>query len=253
MKITILGSGTSHGIPVIACDCEVCRSTDKRDKRLRSSIMIENGNQRLIIDAGPDFRYQMLRAGVKDIRAVLLTHMHKDHTGGLDDVRVFNWIRQGAVDIFCDERTEMAIRKDYSYCFDENKLPGIPDMNLHVVGQHPFFIDDFKILPLKVMHHLLPVTAYRIGSFAYITDVSSIPEDSMALLEGVEVLIISALQKTPHFSHFSLEQSLEVIKRLNVRKAYITHIGHQMGLTQDVSEELPPNVELAYDMLEFEV
>lgn len=252
MKVTILGSGTSQGVPVIACDCEVCRSTDEHDKRLRSSAMIDIGDKKLIIDAGPDFRTQMLRAGVKDVRALLLTHEHKDHIGGLDDIRAFNWVKQGEVDVYCNYLTMRAIRKDYDYAFTKFRYPGVPEMNIHVVEEEPFRIDDIEVIPVTVMHYKLPITAFRIANFAYVTDANFIPEESMKKLEGVEYLVINALRKEPHLSHFTLGQALEVVKRLNVKQAYITHIGHQMGLHGEVSDELPDNVKLAHDMLAFE-
>ena len=252
MKVTILGSGTSQGVPVIACDCEVCRSTDEHDKRLRSSAMIDIGDKKLIIDAGPDFRTQMLRAGVKDVRALLLTHEHKDHIGGLDDIRAFNWVKQGEVEVYCNYLTMRAVQKDYDYAFMKFRYPGVPEMNIHVVEEEPFRIDDVEVIPVTVMHHKLPITAFRIANFAYVTDANFIPEESMKKLEGVEYLVINALRKEPHLSHFTLGQALEVVKRLNVKQAYITHIGHQMGLHGEVSDELPDNVKLAYDMLAFE-
>lgn len=234
MKVTILGSGTSQGVPVIACDCEVCRSTDKQDKRLRCSAMIEIGDRKIVIDAGPDFRYQMLRAGVKDVRALLLTHEHKDHIGGLDDIRAFNWVKQGKVDVYSNRRTVEAVKRDYAYAFEEVRYPGVPDMDLHVVGEDPFYIDEVEVVPLTVMHYKLPVTAFRIGGFAYITDANYIPEEGMRKLEGVECLVIDALRRERHLSHFSLEEALEVIRRLGVKRAFLTHVGHQMGLTREV-------------------
>lgn len=253
MKVTILGSGTSQGVPVIACDCEVCRSTDKRDKRLRCSAMIEIGDRKIVIDAGSDFRYQMLRAGVKDVRALLLTHEHKDHIGGLDDIRAFNWVKQGKVDVYSNRRTVEAVKRDYAYAFEEVRYPGVPDMDLHVVGEDPFYIDEVEVVPLTVMHYKLPVTAFRIGGFAYITDANYIPEEGMRKLEGVECLVIDALRRERHLSHFSLEEALEVIRRLGVKRAFLTHVGHQMGLTREVERTLPANVRLAYDGLTFEV
>jgi phosphoribosyl 1,2-cyclic phosphate phosphodiesterase len=253
MKVTILGSGTSQGVPVIACECEACRSTDTRDKRLRSSIMLDIGDRRLIVDVGPDFRYQMLREGVKRVHAVLLTHAHKDHIGGIDDLRAFNWVQRGEVDLYCDAITATAIRKDYDYSFAPDKYPGVPDLRLHVIDREPFHINEIKVEPIPVMHHKLPVTAYRIANFAYLTDLNHIPNESMRRLQGLECLVIGALRKETHVSHFSLEQALEVIEQLHVKQAYITHVGHQMGLSQEVERELPPNVHLAYDRLSFSV
>lgn len=253
MKLTILGSGTSQGIPVIACECPVCRSTDTHDKRLRCSAMLEIGGQNIVIDAGPDFRYQMLRAGVKDLRAILLTHEHKDHIGGLDDVRAFNWVKKGPVDVYANLKTKDVVYKDYSYAFSENKYPGVPDIHLHLVEESPFYIDNIEFIPILVMHYQLPVLGYRTGNFAYITDANYISEASMKKLAGVEYLVINALRKEAHLSHFTLAQALEVTKKLGVKHAWLTHIGHQMGLAAEVSEELPSNVSLTYDMLQVEI
>ena len=214
--------------------------------------MIDIGEKKLIIDAGPDFRTQMLRAGVKDVTALLLTHEHKDHIGGLDDIRAFNWVKNGEVDIYCNQRTKDVIYKDYDYAFAEFRYPGVPEMNIHVIDEAPFHIDDIEVIPVTVMHYRLPVSAFRIGNFAYVTDANFISEESMKKLEGVEYMVINALRKEIHLSHFTLNQAIQVVQRLNVKQAYITHIGHQMGLHEQVSLELPENVKLAYDMLTFE-
>lgn len=252
MKLSILGSGTSQGIPVIACGCDVCTSKDPKDKRLRSSVMIEMGGKRLIIDAGPDFRYQMLRADVKDIRAILLTHEHKDHIGGLDDVRAFNWVKKSAIDIYGNHRTLEVVRKDFAYAFSEYRYPGVPEFQLHEVAEAPFHVDDIEIIPIPVVHYKLPVLGFRIGKFAYITDTNCIPEASVKKLEGVEYLVINALRKETHLSHFTLREAIDVAEKLNVKHAWLTHVGHQMGKYADVSLELPPNVSLAFDGMEME-
>ena len=253
MKLTILGSGTSQGIPVIACNCPVCRSTDTHDKRLRSSAMLEIGGKRLVIDAGPDFRYQMLRSDVTDIRAILLTHAHKDHIGGLDDVRAFNWVKQGSVEVYGNEETREGVYKDFSYAFADFRYPGVPEIDYRVLDGSPFYIDDIRIVPVPVLHYKMTVLGFRIGNFAYITDAKTIPESSMKLLKGVEYLVINALRKETHLSHFNLEEALAVIGQLAPRQAYLTHIGHQMGFASEVAKELPENVKLAYDTFTTEI
>lgn len=253
MKLTILGSGTSQGIPVIACNCPVCCSKDKHDKRLRCSAMLEINDKKIVFDAGPDFRYQMLRAEVKDVRALLLTHSHKDHIGGLDDVRAFNWVKQGAVDVYGTEITREIVYKDFSYAFVESRYPGVPEIEYHVIDERPFFIDELEIIPIPVLHYKMPVMGFRIGNFAYITDANALPVFSMERLEGIEYLVINALRREAHLSHFNLQQALEIISQLQVPHAYLTHIGHQMGLAAEVAKELPPHVKLAYDTLEIEI
>lgn len=253
MKLTILGSGTSQGIPVIACECPVCRSADWHDKRLRTSALLEVDGKNLVIDAGPDFRYQMLRAGVKDIRAVLLTHGHKDHIGGLDDVRAFNWVKQDAVDVYGTEATKSVVYKDFSYAFAESRYPGVPEINYHIIQEQPFYIDELEVIPIPVMHYKMLVMGFRIRNFAYITDANSIPEFSKERLHGVEYMVINALRKEQHLSHFNLEQALEMIEELQIPHAFLTHIGHQMGLAAEVAGELPAHVKLAYDTFEIEI
>ncbi|MGL5681804.1 MAG: MBL fold metallo-hydrolase [Marinifilaceae bacterium] len=253
MELTILGSGTSQGIPVIACGCEVCSSTDTHDKRLRSSALLEINGQNIVIDAGPDFRYQMLREKVLNLRAILLTHGHKDHIGGLDDVRAFNWVNKRPMDIYCEHYGYQSVYNDYGYAFAQERYPGVPEMNLHLVDKEPFKIDDIVVTPIPVMHHKLPILGYRINNFAYITDTNYIPEASMKLLEGVEVLVLNALRQEKHISHFTLSEALEVIEKLNVRRAFLTHIGHQMGLSRETSKELPANVSFAFDGQKIEI
>ncbi|QKG79783.1 MBL fold metallo-hydrolase [Tenuifilum thalassicum] len=253
MKIVFLGTGTSQGIPVIACPCPVCQSTDPRDWRLRTSVLIEHEGINITIDAGPDFRQQMLRAKVKTLQAILLTHEHRDHIAGLDDVRAFNWLQKRPMDIYGEERVLKELQREYPYVFAEQKYPGIPEFNLHEINDQPFSIMGLKIIPIRAYHYKLPILGYRIGDFTYITDANFIPEEEKEKIIGTKYLVINALRKQKHISHFSLPEALELIGQLSPRKAYITHVGHQMGFYKDVSKELPDNVCLAYDGLEFEV
>lgn len=251
MKITILGSGTSQGIPVIACRCKVCQSKDKHDKRLRSSVLVETEQTRLVIDAGPDFRQQMLREEVSSLDAILITHCHKDHIAGLDDVRSFNYLQGKPMDIYASERDQLAIRQEFAYAFHENPYPGVPEFNMIILPDEFFAVNDLVITPLEVMHMRMKVFGFRIGGFSYITDANFIPESTFGLLKGSKILVINALRKEPHVSHFNLEQALEIISTVAPEKAYLTHISHMMGLHEEVKDELPGNVYLAYDGLSF--
>ncbi|MDI9552198.1 MAG: MBL fold metallo-hydrolase [Bacteroidota bacterium] len=251
MKITFLGTGTSQGVPVIACDCESCRSDDQYDKRLRASVMIEKEDTVLVIDAGPDFRQQMLRENVRKLDAILLTHEHRDHIAGLDDVRAFNHKSHDAIDIFAEERVQKEVRKDYSYVFARYQYPGIPKMRLNTIGDNNFTIGRLVLTPLRVYHYRLPIYGFRTGDFAYITDANYIPEETKEKLYGVKYLVINALRKEKHISHFSLREAIDIIREISPRKAYITHISHQMGLHREVSGTLPPGIMLAYDGLSF--
>ena len=252
MLITFLGTGTSQGVPVIGCKCEVCCSGDPRDKRLRSSVMVETTELRLIIDAGPDFRYQMLRENISQIDALLITHGHKDHIGGMDDLRPFNYLMRKAVEVYAAENVHLDIRRDFFYAFEEERYPGIPEMNLHVIDNLPFNIGPTQVIPVEVDHHHLKVLGFRIENFAYITDASHIAAAEMEKLKGLEVLVINALRMEPHVSHFSLPEALEVISLLKPRQAYLTHISHRLGLHEVVERQLPPGIFLAYDRLRVE-
>jgi phosphoribosyl 1,2-cyclic phosphate phosphodiesterase len=249
VKITFLGTGTSQGVPVIACYCSTCLSSDLHDKRLRASVLLETDDVNLVIDAGPDFRQQMLREHVTRLDAIILTHEHKDHISGLDDVRAFNYKSQDAIDIFCEDRVQKVIKREYSYVFSEYQYPGIPKMRLNPVPEQGFNIRKMQILPVRVFHYRLPVYGFRIGNFAYITDSNYIPEESKEKLYGVKYLVINALRKEKHISHFSLREAIDVIREVSPKKAFITHISHQMGLSNEVSKELPPEIMLAYDGL----
>jgi len=251
VKITFLGTGTSQGVPVIACECNTCHSTDQHDKRLRTSLLLEADDTVLVFDAGPDFRQQMLRENVRKLDAILLTHEHRDHISGMDDVRAFNYKSHDAIDIYAEERVQKAIKKEYSYAFSGYHYPGIPKMRLHSILESSFDINGINIIPIRVFHYRLPVYGFRIGNFAYITDADSIPEESMTKLVGVKYLVINALRKEKHVSHFSLSEAIEIISEISPERTYITHISHQMGYHEVVNKELPHGILLAYDGLNF--
>jgi phosphoribosyl 1,2-cyclic phosphate phosphodiesterase len=251
-KVRILGSGTSQGIPMIACDCDVCQSTDPRDRRLRSSILLELNGLNYCIDAGPDFRYQLLREKVKHLEGILFTHEHKDHVAGLDDVRAFNYFSQKPMNIYCSKNVETALHREFHYVFNEKNYPGIPKINLIPIDKNPFNLDGIEVIPIEVMHYKLPVLGFRIGSFAYITDAKTVAEEEKNKLKNVDILIINALHKFPHISHFNLEEALAFIDEIKPKKAYLTHISHLFGKHEEILKELPKDVSLLYDGLSFE-
>lgn len=250
LHVTFLGTGTSGGVPMIACDCLVCSSDDSRDKRLRSSILIRSATTTLVVDTGPDFRYQMLRKNVRHLDAVLFTHPHKDHLAGLDDIRAYNHFGQRPMQVFADSLTQEALRRDFYYVFTETRYPGIPELELQTIAESPFWVGDIPVQPIQVWHHRMPVLGFRFGSFTYITDANRIEEEERNKIRGSEVLVLNALRKEPHLSHFTLDEAISLIQTLQVPRGYLTHLSHQMGLHASVAAALPKGIELAYDGLE---
>lgn len=253
MKITFLGTGTSQGVPIIACTCAICSSNNPKDKRLRSSVMIEINEKVFVIDTGPDFRQQMLRENVKQLDAVIFTHSHKDHLAGFDDIRAFNYILQKKMEVYASSIVQKAIHQEFSYIFDAIKYPGIPEINLHLIDSSPFEIEGVKIIPIELKHHLLPVLGFRINDFTYITDANYISENEKEKIKGTKVLVLNALRREPHVSHFTFNQAIDLMKELKPQIGYLTHISHQLGLHNEVEKELPDFISLAYDGLQLEL
>lgn len=252
MKCTILGSGTSGGIPMIGCRCAVCSSLDPRDKRLRSSVLISTGTAHIAIDAGPDFRMQMLHSGTYDLQAIVFTHGHRDHTAGLDDIRAFNFFQRKPMDVYATKETESSLRQEYSYAFSDVWYPGLPEVEFHTIDNAPFEVAGLRLQPIAGMHYKMEVFGYRMGDLVYMTDCNFITEEEKQKMRNARTLVINALRKEKHISHFSLEEALELIEELKPEKAYLTHLSHQMGKHADVEHELPPGVHLAFDGLELE-
>ncbi len=255
MKITILGSGTSQGVPLIGCDCGVCNSIDFRDQRLRVSILVEVQGVYIVIDTGPDFRQQMLKARPPRIDAVLYTHQHRDHTAGMDDLRSFNFKQNEDIPIYARAEVLAQLQQEFAYIFvpSEKKYPGVLSVEAHTIQNEPFSVKGIPILPIEGLHHKLPVFGFRIGDFTYFTDINHIPEAEFEKLQGTKILVIDALQKEDHISHYTLSQAVEVINQLKPEKAYLTHISHKMGLHKAINAELPTHIELAYDGLTWEM
>jgi phosphoribosyl 1,2-cyclic phosphate phosphodiesterase len=253
LKITFLGTGTSSGVPMIGCSCNVCTSTNKKDKRLRSSILVESATTSFVIDTTPDFRYQMLRANVQKLDAVLFTHPHKDHIAGLDDVRAFNFFTHKPMELYANSLTEEAIKREFAYAFSDKKYPGIPNLNINTIYNEPFYIGDIFIQPILVWHIKMPVLGFRMGNFTYITDANKIEEEELQKIIGSKILVLNALRKEKHISHFNLDEAVALAQHLQIPQTYFTHLSHQMGLHNEVSAALPEGICLGWDGLELEV
>lgn len=253
MKITFLGTGTSQGIPVIGCTCKVCTSPDQHDKRLRCSVMLEENGTVVVIDSGPDFRQQMLRAEVKDIHGLVFTHEHKDHVAGMDDIRAFNYIHRKKIDVFATLRVQKALHREFPYIFEDTKYPGVPEINLHTIHNSPFSIGNIQLIPIEVTHYLLPVFGYRCGDFTYITDANFISESEKEKIKGSKIIVLNALRRERHVSHFTLAEAIALLEELNPQRGYLIHMSHQLGLHEEINKELPAFIRCAYDELVLEV
>ena len=251
-SITFLGTGTSQGVPIIGCSCPVCKSDDIRDKRLRCSALIRYEGRTFLIDAGPDFRQQMLREDISHLDAILLTHNHKDHTGGLDDVRSFNYLEKRPFPIFCEEHVLESLKKEYYYVFADKPYPGAPAMDIHLITSLPFEIDGIPVVPIRAMHYKLPVLGFRFGNCAYLTDANYIPESEFEKLQGLEIFVLNTVKRGHHISHYALEEAVEVCRRVGARQSYLTHLSHMLPRHADLLEELSPlpfSIRPAYDGL----
>jgi len=249
MKVTFLGTGTSQGVPMIACNCSVCQSLDSRDKRLRSSVYIETDKLAMVVDTGPDFRQQMLREKITRLDAILFTHDHIDHTAGLDDVRAYNHLQKKAMEVYAEDYVLETLRREYSYVFAKKKYPGVPKIHLNEISTQAFKIQNQLIEPIRGMHFKLPVLGFKVDNFAYITDMNFISDEEIEKIKGIDILVINALRIEKHISHFNLEEALAVIDKAKVKQAYLTHISHMLGHYSDLSKRLPDHVSLAYDGL----
>lgn len=252
LKITFLGTGTSTGVPMIACPCDVCASTDTHDKRLRSSILVESPTTTVVVDTTPDFRYQMLRAQVRKLDAVIFTHPHKDHLAGLDDVRAYNFFQRRPMDLYANEMTQEAIVREFPYAFADTRYPGIPELRLNRIHEEPFTIGDIDITPIQVWHMKMPVLGFRFGDFTYITDANRIEDHQREKIRGSRQIVLNALRHEKHLSHFSLNEAIDEVRYLRVPQAWFTHISHQLGKYADINPSLPPGMQLAYDGLMLE-
>lgn len=250
IQLTFLGTGTSQGVPVIACECIVCQSEDLKNKRLRSSVMFTINDKNIVVDTGPDFRQQMLRENVQNIEAILYTHAHKDHTAGLDDVRAFNFKHKKNMPIYCEQHVFNQLKQEFNYIFDKKfDYPGIPKVTPNVIDDNPFYIDNIKITPIRGKHYKLPVLGFRIGDIAYITDMNQISETEFKKLNNLDIFVINALRKEKHISHFNIDEAIKIIEKVNPEKACLTHISHHFGLHSEEAKNLPENVFISYDGL----
>lgn len=251
MKITFLGTGTSTGVPEIGCECIVCKSKDSKDNRLRSSVLIEVNDKRILIDATPDFRAQMMKLPFRKLDGVLISHEHYDHVAGLDDMRPFGQF--GEIDIYVEKNVSKALKSRIPYCFMPVQYAGIPNLRVIEISTKPFKIEDVDIIPIRVMHHNLPILGFRIGDFAYLTDVKTVPEDELHKLEDLKILVVSALRKSKHVSHQNLDQAIDLTHKINPEMTYLTHLSHQMGLHNVIEQELEKSISIAYDGLEIDI
>lgn len=249
LSIEFLGTGTSSGVPMIACRCEVCHSLNFKDKRLRSSILIKSDLTTVVVDTTPDFRYQMLRSHVNHLDAILFTHSHKDHIAGLDDIKAYNFVSKRPMSLYASNETASALKRDFYYAFAEKKYPGIPELDLNIIDRDPFSVSDIHIVPIHVKHMNMQVLGFRLGNFTYITDANHIDESEKDKIRGSEFLVVNALRKEKHLSHFTLQEAIDIAIELDVTTTYFTHISHQLGLHDEVSATLPKGMFLAYDGL----
>lgn len=252
IKITFLGTGTSSGVPMIACGCYVCSSLNKKDKRLRSSILVESEKTSLIVDTTPDFRTQMLRTNIKKLDAVLFTHPHKDHIAGLDDIKAFNYFQKKPMDVYANELTEEGLRREFPYIFADKKYPGVPSVTMHTITNKSFIVGDIPVIPILVYHMQMPVLGFRFGKFTYITDANRIEDEEKQKIIGSDTLVINALRKDRHISHFNLQEAIDIADEMKIPHVYFTHVSHQLGTHEEINSELKPGRQLAYDGLQLQ-
>ena len=252
IKITFLGTGTSGGVPMIGCGCYVCSSPEEKDKRLRSSILVQSKTTTLVIDTTPDFRTQMLRANVKKLDAVIFTHPHKDHVAGLDDVKAFNYFQKKPMDVYANELTQEALKREFVYIFSDKKYPGVPSVTMHTITDKTFMVGDIPVTPILVYHLQMPVLGFRFGKFTYITDANRIDDGEKQKIVGSDTLVINALRRDAHISHFNLQEAVDLVDEMKIPHVYFTHISHQLGRHEEINKELEPGRQLGWDGLELQ-